>query len=596
MAIIYITSNASSGTGTLRQAILDASPGDVIKPAPELEGATITLASILNVSTAVTIEGGAKRLTIDGGGSYYVYFNASDGETVVRDVSFVRLKNSTSAGAGSVRVNTPHLLLERVLVAGCETKNGGAFHLGVDVQSFVAKNCAAIGNHATTSAGVAYFSNGKEAVARFWNCSLIGNLPSTSFNAEPTLDDCKTDTTGLVSPPPASWDESTWTSTAWEAWNVHVLSSSPDASGHAWGSLYDLEGNPRILGTLGAFETIEADLYWIGLDANGDPVASPSLASADGWATDRWATTSGTTVPNDVLSLYVGQDVTFAGTWEPSEPSRLTLGRGNVFATFAEETTVFPGTGVLSFTGKVIMNTSLSDFDVDLAHFAPVAPATLDLSGSGSDVVADAFVVPSGVHLLVAYSRIDDLTINGGSLTVAHEMNTTSFSMSSGVVELETDAFLHATSATVTGGSFVAFVPPRGYVSLPSTSAVSATFTGATRLCSDANASQFRADTTGTTVSFGWSADLATCLEKVSPFEQLATAVVASDAPTTNVYVPTTFRLWSGNEWLLATATPRIATPYWTVEKWGIVRAEVEDVAFNVSVWGLSPDVIHEGE
>lgn len=592
MATIYITSNASSGTGTLRQAILDANAGDVITPAPALEGTTIILAAVLNVSKPVTIEGGRKRLTIDGGGSYYVYFNATAGddeETIVRDVDFVNLKNTTTAGAGSVRVNTARLTLERVLVAGCETKNGGAFHLGLNVESFVAVDCAALGNLATTSSGVAYFSSGKEELSYFTNCTMVGNIPSELWNATPATDSCKTDTTGLVSPPPSTWDASTWTSTGWQSWNVHILPSSTESFGSSWGDV-DLEGVPRINGTKGAYETIIADLYWIGLDGTGQPVASPSLTSADGWASDRWATSSGTTVPNDVLSLFVGsEDVSFSGTWAPDDECWFYLGRGNVFATF-DESRVHVGTGTLSFSGKIKpVAAAYAHEYIDVAHFAPVAPATLDAS---SIVLRGSLTVSTGVTAIIELATLD-LTVTGGNVVVGIELRTPSFTFSSGEITFEQDAVLVADAATITGGTFTAEVAPRGYVSLPSS--VSATLEGVTRLYTDANASNFRADTTGSTVSFSWDGG-ATCLEKVEPFEQLATNVASSDAPTTNVYVQTVFRLWSGNEWLHATATPRVVAPYWTVEKWGIVRAEVDDVAFTVQTWGLSPDVVHEGE
>ncbi len=81
---------------------------------------------------------------------------------------------------------------------------------------------------------------------------------------------------------------------------------------------FDLDGNLRgrtqNVGTQtlatrspGAYETLQADLFWIGVDANGDEVSAPSWESASGWATNRFANVSNAPAPpSSGQTAYLG--------------------------------------------------------------------------------------------------------------------------------------------------------------------------------------------------------------------------------------------------------------------------------------------------
>ncbi|MBR4975982.1 MAG: hypothetical protein IKY61_02925, partial [Thermoguttaceae bacterium] len=67
---------------------------------------------------------------------------------------------------------------------------------------------------------------------------------------------------------------------------------------------YDYQGNFRgresegvATCSPGAFETIQADLFWVGRDATGAEVVSPSFLTSNGWAASRFATVSGDVAP-----------------------------------------------------------------------------------------------------------------------------------------------------------------------------------------------------------------------------------------------------------------------------------------------------------
>jgi hypothetical protein len=64
MATIYVTTDADSGAGSLRAAIASAASGDVIRFAPSLNAADVSVASVLEITAGknITIESGVERL------------------------------------------------------------------------------------------------------------------------------------------------------------------------------------------------------------------------------------------------------------------------------------------------------------------------------------------------------------------------------------------------------------------------------------------------------------------------------------------------------------------------------------------------------
>ncbi|MBQ9016638.1 hypothetical protein IJ103_00120 [Candidatus Saccharibacteria bacterium] len=429
------------------------------------------------------------------------------------------------------------------------------------------------------------------------NCSFIGNLTRYIYQFQEyggEIVDCKLDNADLVAGPPANW---TWTPTAWKEWNPHILSSSPQARGYnSTGARYDAEGVARVNGTLGAFETVDADLYWVGKDANGADVTTPSMESSDGWASDRWATTGGDVLPNDVASLFVGETVDFAGTWSPTNGGEITTGAGAVsIATTApadtsREIVAHIGAGGLSVTGAV----ALTNGD-DLDNLTPVSPAVVDVLAPAT---VAAYTIPSGVVLSVVSATFGALTVDGGALKISESATVSgAFTLTSGTIELTSEDAIISTAGEIALTTGAVTSTARAYWILPAATSVSSIEIGdnVIRLNANARASDFRADTTGEVVEFSWSAasGQTTVLEKVSPYQMIDATASASAPPSALVYAPTTFRLWSGSEWLTAVASPRHPSYLWTVEPWALTVSDVEDVAFNVTVWGVNPNITH---
>jgi hypothetical protein len=83
LSTLTVASAADHGTGSLRDAIAAAAPGDTIKFANALKGRTITLLSPLAISEDLTIQGlGPDRLTVSGGGNGRVFLVTGGAVTI----------------------------------------------------------------------------------------------------------------------------------------------------------------------------------------------------------------------------------------------------------------------------------------------------------------------------------------------------------------------------------------------------------------------------------------------------------------------------------------------------------------------------------
>lgn len=622
MSTIYITSNADSGDGTLRAVIAASGNNDIITPYPGLELVVEPSSPIPLESNSTRLNitlNGDRRLTIRRNSSFSAQLmtiarGAQNGQTLVENVKFENSQQTAARKCLYLQNNGTAFYQSEIVFDGCSfaghTNTTGAIcnqtASQIANQPIIFKNCAFLGNRSTSSAtlvatGGALFVVTIEGARclSFVNCSFIGNLTRYIYQFQEyagEIVDCKQDNADLVAGPPSNWS-STWTPTAWQSWNPHILNSSPQARGYnSTGARYDAEGVARVNGTLGAFETVDADLYWVGKDANGDDVTTPSMESADGWADDRWATTSGATLPSDVASLFVGETVDFTGTWAPTNGGEITTGAGAVsIATQAPADTsrrivAHIGAGGLSVSGAV----ALTNGD-DLGSLTPVSPVVVDVLAPAT---VGSYTIAAGVTLSVVSATFSALTIDGGALKISETATVSgAFALTAGTIELKSEGAILSTAGTVTLTAGAITSTARAYWNLPAATAVSSIEIGENiiRINASAGASNFLAETTGEIVNFTWSAASGepSTLEKVSPYQMIDAAAVASNPPTTTVYAPTTFRLWSGSEWLTAVASPRLPSYLWTVEPWALALADVEDVAYNVVVWGLNPNITH---
>ena len=151
-----VTNTNDSGSGSLRDAIAQASNGDTINFNPSLNGQTITLASYLDVNKSLTINGpGADKLAISGNDQNMVIFvDAGKGQVTVA-INSLAITHGRSSAAGGI-YNSGTLTLTRCLFSGNQStgNNGGALS---NIYNMTVVSCTLTGNNSNLGGGIANF-------------------------------------------------------------------------------------------------------------------------------------------------------------------------------------------------------------------------------------------------------------------------------------------------------------------------------------------------------------------------------------------------------------------------------------------------------
>lgn len=610
MAVIYFTNNASTGSGSLAAAVAAAKDGDVIRPDETVfgRGATveIALASRLDVRKTLTIDGGACRIRLNGGSSVVcLYVREGDATIINVDVVAGRSASTSSFYPGGVRVDTS-ATFKRCRIAGCEsqTTGGAMFIASGGVVNLV--DCLVAGNRSASE----YGGLAVGGVANVAGSTLVGNVAATGANdvggggtvyltnaivgvnainkatSSGSVVGVAPSQIGFVAPPPDDLTSEDWTAELWQSWDLRLLDDASDApspyrdSGDVDKmSRYDLDGNFRGRETNGAstcspgaYETLQADLFWVGRDATGAQVVSPSFLASDGWASSRFAVASGDTAPQLGQTLFVGDSVAFVdaapqgaalivgggasvstGAASTASESALTLGRGatyNVATTvravrFAEESRVVLAGGALIFDA--------ASSTADAAN--PLS--CVDWSGgrltfAASTFAFDALTVPTGATLIV-----DGASVNVATLTVADGASV-AFSGDDAILSATGSATLGA--ATFDGAGY--FATPQG------TDLTAATFAETIRVCDyGAGVETFSAITLGSgRASLSWTQTNKTatvCVERKTTTGWDVLNVAATSPIETTLAGAATFRVFDGERFLSDAAwTYKIGTQW----------------------------------
>lgn len=277
MSVVYFTSNASTGAGSLVETIANAQPGDVILPDESVfeRGSIIEIAlvSTLTIDKTLTLDGGPYRVRLNGGGAV-VCANVESGVSV----TFTGYEFVSSSGAGVV-ANGP-TTFERCVVAGSNgagiAASGASVTLSDSVvcgnngAAFIAESAAISGS---TLAGNVGFTSGTVAASN----SILLQF-SGAMTEDGNVVNVASSQIGFVASPPDDLSAETWTDNAWQNWDLRLLDDkspnpSPFRNSGDVGKMsrYDVEGNFRgrtadgaSVCSPGAYETIQADLFWIG--------------------------------------------------------------------------------------------------------------------------------------------------------------------------------------------------------------------------------------------------------------------------------------------------------------------------------------------
>ena len=304
MAVIYFTNNASTGAGSLAEAVKTASPGDVIRPDETVfeRGSTIeiALASALTVGKNLTFDASPCRVRLDAGGAFRCAHIPVGVVATFTAFDFVNGYNGTTAGCvhsqGTLTLNKCGVYggsamygggvfvanlsqINDCVVTGCRATNfGGGI---VAANGVILNGSTVVGNVAGTSERRDVQSTAGVLTARN---SIVGGVYAPGGKEySGSVVGVASSTIGFVASPPDDLTPENWNANLWQDWDLRLfddasLNPSPHRDSGDVGEMsqYDLQGNFRGRETggvatcsPGAFETVQADLFWVGRDATG---------------------------------------------------------------------------------------------------------------------------------------------------------------------------------------------------------------------------------------------------------------------------------------------------------------------------------------
>lgn len=243
--ILYVTNTAASGDGSFADCVANASDGDTI---------TTNLTDAINVASTFTIR---KALTFE----RLIFAGTSGAEQanfvlrsacVFRDCLFFRFRRLSSFGCVTCLTECVSATFTRCRFQGNYSERYGAA-LYVQECAFVLEDSLVAGNYSGTAHAVR-FANDPGTIR---NCTLAdnigGNTNGTPVDSLLTSENC-------VQPYDATAE--TWDADDALLANYYV----PDGLALAENpSNYDVEGNPRVVGNIGAYDSIGADVYYSNL-------------------------------------------------------------------------------------------------------------------------------------------------------------------------------------------------------------------------------------------------------------------------------------------------------------------------------------------
>ena len=169
-ATLVVNTTQNSGTGSLRQAVLDAVDGDEIIFTDALFDSTLVLESQINISRDIQITGiEGNVITLDGN-NLTRHFTVSSGAIVV--ISNLTLVNGRSSTGGAINNLSGNLtLINSMLVNNTSTGNGGA--IDNNSASSLALMNTTVSNNSTSTFGGAINNPGNLIIR---NSTLSNNV------------------------------------------------------------------------------------------------------------------------------------------------------------------------------------------------------------------------------------------------------------------------------------------------------------------------------------------------------------------------------------------------------------------------------------
>jgi len=174
---LVVTTNADSGQGSLRAAMVAASPGSTITFATNLSGATITLGSTLMINTNLTIDASAlpNAVQLNGNGEVRVFYVAASATAVLNSLTITNGYAPGDIGGGIYSDYGSTLMLNQCTLSGNSADVGGGIY---NDSTATLNECALSGNAADYEGGG--ILGGSFSTLMLNKCALSGNTTTGS--------------------------------------------------------------------------------------------------------------------------------------------------------------------------------------------------------------------------------------------------------------------------------------------------------------------------------------------------------------------------------------------------------------------------------
>ena len=307
MTTKYFSNNTATGNGSLYEAVMTASAGDIIMPDPSVFGVgervEITLASELRIPVALTIDAGKTRLILTCANGGVVDNREATGfnDFDARGVAFIGRVVVGGDSLTTLNCNFYKCVFKGTLDTRHSLHCMGYANLNVYDSAFI---CGASNPFYAAITGAKYTFTRCTFAANKKNDISIGRQQATYIDC---IDNTDLATAGFANVP-SSLDEVDVTK--WEEYDFTPIPSSPYATGATTGTGgADIHGNHRgwenggeTSYALGAYEVIKADYYF-------KPGSEASFNSISSWSTNKGLTDSPEAINSGVF--YVDKNVTF---------------------------------------------------------------------------------------------------------------------------------------------------------------------------------------------------------------------------------------------------------------------------------------------
>src|SRR5215207_560588 len=174
-ATLIVANTNDSGPGSLRQAIIDAMPGDTINFDPSLAGQTIALTSQVNLDKDLIIDGSGLNPAVEISGSLALRIFYVSGTVTLKSLTLKNGRDHSGSNGGAIYNEGNLTVANSTFINNASAGKGGAIYsvssLDISNSTFV-NNSASAGGAIYLDGGIFVNSNGNRTIV---NSTFVSN-------------------------------------------------------------------------------------------------------------------------------------------------------------------------------------------------------------------------------------------------------------------------------------------------------------------------------------------------------------------------------------------------------------------------------------